>query len=284
MSESTATQTATQEPQANESETIKGFKSIDDFPARVVFKAGENALASAFEHIQKVRATEGFNELNLPMIVHGTDEEGNIDSSVYEGQDIYVIMLRNKGAGYRALVCQPAPTLESLLESEEARAWIFSLLETQVGHKMVRTLRAKSGDTASAITQADINEIPHTIADYVATQRRGGAVAFWNKHAKTIIDAVGARVATFKAARISKDMLRQALQSKPFAEAIYPPFEKAGLFEKIGQTLIQVGNKEGSDVSTIESWLENRENVEAAAATGEITDIGVDDLFGDLDA
>lgn len=280
MSESTATV----QTQSAQTETVKGFKSTDDFPSRVVFKAGENALASAYEHIQKVRATEGFEALNLPMIVHGTDEEGNIDSSLYDGQDIYVIMLRNKGAGYRALVCQPAPTLTALIESEEARSWVEDLLETQVAHKMVRTLRAKSGDTASAITQADIAEIPHTIADYVATQRRGGAVAFWNKHAKSIIDAVGARVNAFKAARISKDLLRQALQSKAFAEAIYPPFEEAGLFEKIGRTLIQVGTKEGSDVSTIEAWLENRENVEASAAVGEIEDIEVDDLFGDLDA
>lgn len=280
MSESTATAQTQSEAQ----ETVKGFKSIDDFPSRVVFKAGENALASAFEHIQKIRATEGFEALNLPMIVHGTDKDGNIDSSEYEGQDIYVIMLRNKGAGYRALVCQPAPTIESLLESEEARSWIEDLFRTQVSHKMVRTLRAKSGDITSPITQADIAEIPHTIADYVATQRRGGAVAFWNKHAKSIIDAVGTRVNAFKAARVSKDMLRQALQSKAFAEAIYPPFEEAGLFEKIGRTLIQVGTKEGSDVSTIESWLENRENVKASAAVGKIEDLEVDDLFGDLEA
>lgn len=272
-----------EQPQANtEASTLKGFKELSDIPARQVFKAAPDAPKSAVEALKRILATPGADA--LPVVVYGAKEDGSVDWSGYNGQDIYLIGLRNKGAGIRAVVLQPAPTINSFLTAPEAGEWIADLLETQIAHKMVRSLRAPKGDTAVAITPSDIDAIPHSIADYVASARLGGAVALWNKYAKKIIDAMGSKVAAFRNARVTKELLRKAIESKQFAEAVYPSFEAADLFSKAANGLISLGMREGSDVSLIQSWLENRANVKAdeAGLDDDIADLDADELFGDL--
>lgn len=262
---------------------IKGFKSLDDIPARVVFEKGENSTSAAREHLQRIVSTAGVD--SLPLAIYGMQADGSIDWGKYADSDIYCIMLRNKGAGFRALVVQPAPTIETLLTSDAAKPWVKDLLVTQVAHKMVRSLRAPKGDVSAPITDANLADIPHSIADYVASQRLGGAVALWNTRAKKMIDLVAAKIPAFAAQRFTKDLLRKAIESSAYARAIYPKFEnaeKGSIFVKIANTIIEYGRKEGSDTSLLESWLENRDRVALADAGSEgIDDFDDEDLFGD---
>lgn len=259
---------------------VKGFKELADIPARQVFTAGDNAAAAAAEYLARILKTPGAND--LPMVVYGVTAEGGIDWTKYAAADIYVIMLRNKGAGYRALVVQPAPSKSTFLKSPESAHWINDILETQIAHKMMRSLRAVKGDTAAQITSDDIDAIPHTIADYVATLRLGGAVALWNKHSKRLIDALGKKVPAFASQRFTKELLRKAIESKAFATAIYPHFEERDFFTKIADSLIATGQREGSDTSLIQTWKDRRDEVSADDAGVEgLDDFEMDDLFDD---
>lgn len=266
---------------SNQTETVKGFKELADIPGRQVFNAGPDAPAAALTYLQKIMATPGADK--LPSVVYGLTESGAIDWAKYAGQDIMVIMLRNKGAGYRALVVQPTPTQEAFLSSDAAKGWIRDLLETQIAHKLVRTLRAQKGDLEKPITESEINQIPHSIEDYVATHRLGGAVALWNKNAKVVIDAISAKVPAFAAQRFTKDLLRKAIESKPFADAIYPALEGADLFVKAANALITKGKKDGSDTSLIESWLAERATKQAADVESSegLDDFDADDITFD---
>lgn len=262
-----------------QSATPKGFKDVSAIPARQVFKAGENSFAAALDHLRKILATEGAGD--LPTVIAGLNgETGEIDQSIYAGNDIYVIRLMNKGAGVRALVMQPAPTIENFLASPEASSWVADLMETQIAHKMVRSLRAKADAPNADITQEAIVAIPRSIADYVATMRLGGAVKLWNEHAKGIIDQIGSKVPAFAALRLTKDFFRRAIESKEFAQSVFAQFEERGYFVAGAQALINVGKKEGSDTSLIEGWLANRDTVKLAdVEASELVDISADDLF-----
>lgn len=262
---------------------VKGFKTLNDIPGRVIFEAGENSVEAAKEHIRKILLTPGATD--LPTIIHGAQEDGSVDWTDYAGHDIYVINLRNKGKGSRAIVVQPAPTIPTVLSAEEAKGWVKDLLQTQVAHKMVRTLRAPSGDASAPITAEHIQQIPLTIADYVATLRLGGAAKLWNENSKRLIDQMGKALPAFAQLKITKEFLRKAIESSEFARMIYPDFEKAGVFVKMASSLVQYGEKNGSDVSLVQSWIDNRDSVSIAQANSavDLDDFDTDDLFGDDD-
>lgn len=282
-------QTESNQP-ADSAQVAKGFKELTEIPARQVFLAAPDAAAAATAYLQKIMATPDADK--LPAVVYGLDSAtGEIDWSKYAGQDIYVIMLRNKGVGYRALVVQPAPLSATkigkaagdMLGDVLVMPWIADLIETQIAHKMVRTLRAPKGDHSKPITDAEINQIPHSIADYVASHRLGGAVALWNKNAKIVIDAMAQRIPAFAAQRFTKDLLRKAIESKPFADAIYPSLEAHNLFVKAAKAIIDKGTRDGSDTSLIQSWLADRatKSVAEVESSEGMEDFDSDDITFD---
>lgn len=267
---------------------MTSFKELAAVPGRTRFAAtdGDGAAQSARELLGRILSTEGADK--LPTVIHALNDDGTIDWNKYANQDIYITMLRNKGQGFRAIVCEPAPPREAFLENEEARAWVLDLLETQISHRQVKSLRAPKGDITAPITNDDIASIPLTITDYITSQRGGGsAVALWNQEATNIIRVFSKRFASFRAARITRDLLRKAIESQQFAETLYPVFEEKGVFVTIANMLIKQGETSGLDTTLITRWLNEREEAElddSETYDDDFESLNVDDMFAEMTA
>ena len=284
----------------NANETVKGFKSLADIPARSVFSNVEDAQA----YVANVMATPEAQD--VVSVVHGLvqDAEGNssVDWSKYEGQDIYVMKLQLKGgadmgaAGVRAFVVHPAPTLSDIIlgasEPGNVQDWVAGLLETQVAHAIARPLRGIKDESGGLppITAHDMAAVPVGLEDFTTTSRQSGGAKLFNKFVTNIIKHFAAKIPAFGRTRITKDTFRRCVESKHLASMLYPSFEELpngkSVFVLGAEALLQLGEAGNYDTSLVEGWLANRDTVvfgdDEAFADDEDFDIDMDALISEI--
>lgn len=263
-------------------------KSIEDLPQRRVFDNPEIAIQYAAE----TQELDGAD--SVVYVVHGQREDGTVDFTQYPADwEVYAVRLTERAKDEdgnavnvtRAFVVHPAPSLDILLADENGRAMVESVIQKELNHRFVRSLRPVIGDFGqdSAKVADAVAQMPTSLEHYL--DRRGGgssaALEAFNTLWRPILDELRARIPALKRAKITKPELQRALSNAAFASYHYQRLEDAGLFEIILKALIMASNRRGMDATQMQAWLDNRAN-ESYVIDDETDEIDTDAL--DLDA
>lgn len=282
MTESTTTAAAT-ETKAAEVKTV-----LNSMDSRRVFPNAEAALAYISERSESLA---DFSD--HPLVIAGLDDEGQLDPEVYnDSMDVAVAVLTRKGnkeAGVEstviAIVVFPCPKLEAILESNEARDWLISIMHKEFNHVAVRNLR--KAESASDLEDAR-QGMPCSIADYTTTQREttSGILAVFDATWQQIKRGIGKKFKVFATANLSKKELRRGIESASYAAATYPTLENRtfkgepmSLFALAATLGAQLAEAASLDPSFYTKALETRDSKIIETADEEEDDIDLDALM-----
>lgn len=271
---------ATTQPAAK---PAKVLTVTEDMPQRSTFDTLE--AAGAFLNRQ---ATELSDFAKTTFATRGMDAEGNFDPEVYtDDMRVLVAVLKNrppKGSNLpstvKAIVITPVPTLDSVLADPEGKAWLMDIMDKELNHVAVRKLR-EADDIETVLDQ-----MPTTLKGYVNSGREsGGIMESFNNSFKAIIDALAKKAPAWAKARLTKQELKKALESAPYAAEYYPLLETRGekksLFVMAAEFGVQMCITEGWNPAIYQRWLETRDAKEVTIEE-EDEDFDLDDLIAGM--
>lgn len=255
--------TTTQEAKAAKPKTV-----IDDMPSRSIFDSAEAATA----FLQ--RAQTEFTDFNsYPVIPVGITETGEFDPAIYTADMRPTVSLLTQrpttpggSSTVKAIVIYPQPTLDAILGAgDAATAWLRGIIEKELNHVAVRSLR--KAEDADAMADA-LDSIPTTIGEFIASNREtsSGILETYNTLWQIIKKGMGSKYKSFALANLSKKELRKAMESASYAETVYQRLEnrqnKAGekesYFELAAKFGLALAAKEGLDPAIFQRMLETR--------------------------
>lgn len=215
------------------------------------------------------------------------DESGEpigFDPAVYgsESSEIMVALLKNRGekgqvSTLKAIVVAPIPTLDALLADDAGRAFVQEIIHKELNHRAVRALR----EAADVSTVAD--QIPFTLDGYISSSREsGGIMETFNETYKAINATLSKARAIWAKARLTKNELKKAMESKGYALEFYAPLEESGkdgsLFEAAIALGINAAKREGMDPTIFERWKATRDSKQYAADDEDEEELDLDSL------
>lgn len=260
-----STVTKTTDANGNEVETtLSAFEQVEKLIGEVAAKTTKDESGPFF---------------GLPLLTRLGDEK--IDP-IQKAERIVVATVgqRDKASntnGIKAIVIFAQPTADEFLsdESEAAAGFVTKLIEREASDVAFSGLRG--ADMTLADLQSAVESIPATVDAIVTVQRASSGLdteafdAVWQSFRMGVLKA---KQPVLEAALGKKPEIIKALRSKSYALAnpVYTDIEKAGAWVKIGRALVAAGgamlDKEGKpdpvDMSTVESWLDNRDSVHIA--------------------
>lgn len=216
---------------------------------------------------------------NLLFVAAGLDDEGNIDESIYSGNQVVLATVgtRTKPAagekakiGIKAVVMFPMPTVESFLDFAEGKDFIAKIVEKEIALVAFRQIRDAETDLAF---QQGVSNFPLDAKTYATESGRGSIdMEAYNLLWPGFREMLKSDNPALHGSLPSKEEMYKAIRSKAFAEACpnTAPWEENGLVVRVAEILITAGgnmlNPETNepdpvDVSSIESWLASRDEV-----------------------
>lgn len=266
-------------------------KSIgSDVPARTIY----DSLVDAMAALETYADYDGYDD--LPKIVYGLDAEtGEIDASRYpDGWPVYLVKLSTKitkakaaqlgveiGSYPKALVVWPVPDLDTLLADDAGRAMVAATMETQLNHRLVAPLR--DAENVSAM----VGQMPATLAEWttVGRDQSGSIYEVFNAVWPTLNKSLRQHSPVWAKASLGRTQARQAMESKAFAETMFPALEQSSqgpVFVFAIQACRTLASHKGLDTSLFDAWLETRDQTVIAIddASGEDdVELSLDNLF-----
>lgn len=209
--------------------------------------------------------------------------DGEFDPTIYtDGMEVMVATLRKAKAGIKAIVVAPVPSLNLLLADSAGRDWIKRIIEKELNHVAVRSLR-EAEDISTVVDQ-----IPTTMAAYISSARESsGIMDTFNELYKSLNSTLSAKIPVWAKARLVKGELKKCLESKGYSDEYYPALENRGegkdsLFVVALNLGIAGAKAKGMDATIFERWAATRN---AKAFTPGQADTEEDDFdIGDLSA
>lgn len=214
-----------------------------------------------------------------PFAGAGLDSEGDFDPAVYTSStQVMVAKLMKAKAGVKAIVVAPIPTLEALFADESGKAWAEKILQKEFNHVAVRTLR-EAEDISTVVDQ-----IPTTLDAYVSSTRDGGTgiMVTFDELYKAINATLASKVPVWAKAKLPKNELKKAMESKGYADEYYPQLENRGetkpsLLVMALNLGITAAKQKGLDPTIFQRWLDSRDK-KAFVAGAEDDDFDAEDL------
>lgn len=275
---------ATQPIESNAKEDAKSVKS--DMDARRIFSNRDEAIAYL------TACSESLPDFgNYPVAAPGvnlTDDGLEFDPEVYTDQTrVMVSVLTNRGetpgnSQVKAIVVAPVPTIDAILSSPDAKAWMERIVEKELNHVAVRNLR-KAEDISEVI-----DSMPKTLEDYITSDRgASGALQSYEELWRPIKNNMAKLSKSWRLAALSKKEMRRGLESAAYASEYYPTLEeskKGSLFEFALKGLISIAKTRGLDPSVFEKWLENRNEKVIDVASEDEEEFSLEDLAEAMEA
>lgn len=254
-----ATQTTTQTEAA--AKAAKEKNVLDDMDSRRIIANPEEAIAYLGACIENY---PDFGKYPIAAAGVTMDDEGGLsfDPEYYnDDSNVMVAVLTQRGDGpgtstVKAIVIAPVPTLDSIMGSDEGKAWATGILHKELNHVAVRQLR-KADNVADVV-----DSMPKTLADYITSNREsGGMLQAFEDLWRPIKNNMGKLSRSWRLANLSKKELRRGMESAAYASEYYPTLEETkqgSLFVFALNGLIQTAKKQGLDPTIFERWLESR--------------------------
>lgn len=258
-----------------------------------------DSIQDASAAIQSYATTYAdWNEHAGKLIVAGMDADGQIDAAAYpDGTRVMFHVITNRGAPIldaagkktgtspatvKGMIVWPVPTHEAMLADEAGLKWAKDKLNTQIAHVTVAKLRDSDNIAAAAKQMPGIVEVDgvptYDMASFFAIRESGAISGTYDALYKDLLDAFKEKSKLWAKFRLNKSELRKALESKPYALAIYGPLEDRGdkpsLFVVALNIMIESAKAQGHDPAILNTWLETRDS---ATATDQPEDADDDD-------
>ncbi len=238
-----------------DSKAPKALTVADDMEARRVFANSTDAAAYLNACAEK------FSDFaTTPLAFPGSTDEGDFDPAVYtDSTAVMVGTLRKAKEGVKCVYILPIPTTAQLLADEGGKAWIERILLKELSHVGVRALRE-----AEDITTV-VDQMPTTMEGFISTAREsGGIMETFNELYKDISAVMGQKVPTWAKFRLTKQDLKRAFESKPYAAEYYPALEtrpegKESMFVVALKLGAAFATKKGLDATIFNRWIESRD-------------------------
>lgn len=232
-------------------------------------------LADAIAKLEKAAAATD-NFYGLPIQVAGTKEDGEVDETLYAGQNAALAYVgakadteKNKKPGIKGVVIFPVPTIDAFAESDEGKAFLNKVVQKEVA--LVAFRRFREAGTLYEF-MSGVNAVPMNAADYATESRRGVDTDTFDivwPHFKT---ALKAKMPALHDLLPAKKMFLDALRSADYAKSTpeTQPLEEGGWFVKFANLLIKSAESnvnaktnapEPLDASAIKNWLETRDTL-----------------------
>jgi len=260
--ENVTTNAAAQRANAAAVAAPKAKTVADNMDSRRVFNSTEDAL----NYLNL--CSESFSDFtDIPLASVGLiiDDDGvTFDPEIYtDSMRVMVSTLRSqKGAeatgGIKAIVVAPIPTLDAMLGDDSGKSWLLKIIDKEFNHVAVRALRDAS-DVSTVVDQ-----MPSTRDAYISSSREGasGIIESYNELFKDLNRILSAKVNVWAKARLTKNELKRALESKGYAAEYYPALEnrKSGsLFVAALDLAVSAAKLKGFDPTIFERWAETRD-------------------------
>lgn len=256
-------------------------------------KEGETMILSAYDQALaylESGAKETENFYGLPVAAAGDiDEEGNLDTSIYEGMRVRVGTLsartevgKTKKNGLKAITILPIPSLEAIMADPNGNEFLDKIIAKELGLVSYRNIRDAS--TESDLL-AGMAKSPRSVAEYLAESKRAGTAgdtetfdALWRGLRDSLKEAMPALAKMLP----SKVEIIKAIRSKAYALAEYNELEtapKGSVFIKLANAVIQNARENTTDgkpapldTGAIESWIAGRDELTLSKRGPEVVD------------
>lgn len=273
---------------------------------REAFGSGRIILSNLDDAIAKFsaisEATDSF--FGLASGIKGYDDEtGEVDSSIYEGQDVVIQLVGSrvkpatkdeKGIdGVKAVVVFPIPTLDGFLADDKGKAWLDKIRVKEATHVAFRNVR--DVDTTREFING-VKAMPVGVEGYLAEYVRSAGQetstfdALWNGLRLSLKKSMP----DFAKLLPQKPELIKAIRSAAYANSQpeLAPLEEIGAFVALATMIIEAAgmnvtkDNEPAPLPTdaIESWLAERDTLVLEAAKAPEKDFsllkGMGSLFG----
>lgn len=265
--------TATIKARDTKSAPVRLVSDDDIGKIKKAMRAYQNfaTLDEAVAAINKV-ATETDDFLGLPVKFRGIDvQDGKYVASpdaagLYAGSYAtfgYVAgSARGKeGKSIKMVLLFPTPTLDSVMDSEEAIDWLGKVANKELRHVLFRNFR--DADSWDEIEQG-FATAPTDLAGYLASHSRGAAEeidtdtfdAIWPDYRKHLAKD---RAALAKVLPAKQEVIK-AIRSKSYADARYGDLEAKNIFLGIAMQIVQIaeGQDQPLDATAIKLWARER--------------------------
>mgnify|MGYP000635550508 CR=1 FL=1 len=246
--------------------------------ARSIFATPE--LATAY----LAQCAESFSDFaDIPAALVGIDSEGNFDPEIYTDQTEVMVATLRAEKQIKAIVVTAVPILDALLAREDGRAWAQKIIHKELNHVAVRPLRE------AANIAAVVSEMPTTLDGYIASGRDGGSglMEAFNALYKSTNELLSEKSAAWKRARLFKNELKRALESRAYALEYYAPLEDRGegkesLFVMALGVMKNAAEKKGLDPAIFDRWASTRNEATFNVEDEDEDDFDLDSLTDEL--
>lgn len=166
-------------------------------------------------------------------------------------------------------VCIAAiPEFTTVAQAAGGQAWIEEIVQNALVTKVRNAVRPRA-DGATALT------IPFSVEDFITRAKAESTMTGFNALASGVCKTLKDKV---KGLVINKELLRNALSSKAFAEEFYSKLPQE-VWVKVLDSMIAAASGKQLAVSAMQEWRETRDN----AGLPEAQEVDVDGLdFSDL--
>lgn len=269
--------TTSETNQAPAAKTAKPETIADDLAQRSIFASPEDATP----FLERISAYPDFDEPAQAFI--GFTDEGDFDPQAYTPEtEVIVAKLNRKGAGVKALVVAPIPTLEAIMADEAGREWARNILRKELNHVLVRPLREAENVTAV------LSEVPTTLEAFITSGRdsTGSALESFDALHKELNEYFKNKFPVWAKAKLNKSELRKAFESAGYAAEYYPGLESrasGSFFVAALSVAVKFAKHKGFDSAIFERWLATRDQATFDANADEGLD-DIDSLLGGITA
>lgn len=259
--------------------TTKTQKTVaEGMKARVVLANPE--LATNY----LTQCGESFSDFGeIPSALVGIDSEGNFDPAIYSTESEVMVATLKADKAIKAIVVTAIPTLDALLAREDGRLWVQKIIHKELNHVAVRPLR-EAADISTVVDQ-----MPTTLDGYISSGREGGSgiMQAFNDLYKSTNELFSSKSPAWKRAKLFKNELKRALESRAYALEYYAPLEDRGegkesFFVMALSIMKTAAEKKGLDSSIFDRWAATRNDKAFTAADEDEDDFDLDSLTDEL--
>lgn len=180
------------------------------------------------------------------------------DYAMPEGFERIDFTTKGKGKKAETGHTYPAPTLQAIVDHEET---LISVLKSMRLDRLRYFVRREIG----------LDKVPVTVADFFAPMRREASEKFAGlreikKLATKLVKALAKKSGKF--AILDAGLLVKCLESKSFAETLFPETDQA-VWERCIALLVEACQKAEVDTGLIVHWSETRDTVDLVGETEE---------------
>jgi len=159
------------------------------------------------------------------------------------------------------------PDIETVQKHEHGAAFILAAVSNNMMAKLANAVRPRGDNDETA------SSIPATVEDFITSNRPEGVLLGFNTYAGAYVKVL--KKSGLKLLTVS--ILRQALQSKAFAEQQFPRVTQ-DKWTKILDSMVKRATDDGIAIGMLADWKQSRDSAELHDSDVDLADLDFDNL------